>query len=210
MKFILPKIYPITDRTLSELTHEEQTVRLIDGGASLIQLRDKTASSRSFYEDALMSVRAAKNTGVRVVINDRIDIALMTGADGVHIGQDDLPPDAARNLLAPDAIVGFSTHSAEQARLAVNRWTLDYIAIGPIFPTDTKYDAETLVGLDILHEARLAVGNVPLIAIGGINSSNLMSVFAAGADSAAVISELYQGYDIAETYRGLTNIATAV
>src|SRR5438105_15898425 len=115
MSFELPKLYPITDRRLSGLSHAEQVARLSDGGARVVQLREKNLSPREFYREAEEALRVARERGVRLVINDRADIALALGADGVHLGQDDVPPDAARALLGDKAIIGFSTHSVEQA-----------------------------------------------------------------------------------------------
>lgn len=187
--FTLPKIYPITDTRISDISHVEQVRKLIAGGAELIQLRDKHASPREFYEQAIECVRIAHERGVRIIINDRADIALAAKADGVHLGQDDTPPEKARVLLGDNAIIGFSTHSVEQAKLAA-RLPIDYIAIGPIFATSTKENHDQIVGLDGLKEVKEAVGNVPLVAIGGIDESNLHEVFAAGADSAAMIGAI--------------------
>src|SRR5688572_28055033 len=111
----LPKLYPITDTRLSKLSHAEQVERLAAGGATLIQLREKTASPRDFYEAALAAMKIARALSVRIIINDRVDIAVAVGADGVHLGQQDLPPDRARPLLSSEAIVGFSTHNLKQA-----------------------------------------------------------------------------------------------
>ena len=187
MKFALPKIYPITDTTLSGLSHADQVRHLIDGGATVIQLRDKSASSAEFYKAASEVVALARDSEARIIINDRVDIALAAGADGVHLGQDDLPPEHARKILGPDAIIGFSTHSVEQAQAAV-ALPIDYIAIGPVFSTSTKIGAEPTVGLDGLRSVRREIGAFPLVAIGGINRENLMSVLEAGANSAAMIS----------------------
>ncbi|HUR97401.1 MAG TPA: thiamine phosphate synthase, partial [Pyrinomonadaceae bacterium] len=115
MKITVPKIYPITDTRISGLSHLEQVRRLISGGASLIQLRDKTAAAGEFYRTAFEAIDYAHQHGAKIIINDRADVALAAGADGVHLGQDDLSPDHARDLLGPSAIIGFSTHSAEQA-----------------------------------------------------------------------------------------------
>lgn len=204
LKFTLAKIYPITDRSLSGLSHSRQTEKLIDGGASLIQLRDKYAASRDFYEDALSAVRIAKDREVRIIINDRVDIALMAGAHGVHLGQDDVPPEEARSLLGDDAIIGYSTHNVAQAHLAATSAMVDYIAFGPIFPTFSKSDPEPIVGIVGLREAREAVGRIPLVAIGGINAENISAVIAAGADSAAMIGELYRDKtDISSRFKEL-------
>ena len=189
MKFTLPKIYPITDTRISGLSHAEQVRRLIAGGARFIQLREKDASAGEFYDAAIESIAVAREHGATIIINDRVDIALACGADGVHLGQDDLPPDEARRIVGPDSLVGFSTHSVEQAIAAI-RLPVDYIAIGPIFGTTTKENPDPVVGLDGLAAVREAVGDFPVVAIGGITRSNAGSVFDAGANSVAIISDL--------------------
>lgn len=185
----LPRIYPITDVGISGLSHSEQVEKLIAGGAGFIQLRDKQSSSREFFTEAERAILAARQHGVRVVINDRVDIALTLRSDGVHLGQDDLPPEKAREILGERAIIGLSTHSSEQVRAAL-KLPIDYIAFGPIFPTRSKKRADDLVGLAGLSHVRDIAGHMPLVAIGGINAENLSSVFAAGADSAAIIGAI--------------------
>lgn len=203
----LPRVYPITDRKLSGLSHSEQVRRLAAAGASLIQLREKHLSAGEFYEEAVKAVAAAREAGVILLINDRVDIAKMAGADGVHLGQDDLPPAAARRLLGDDAIIGLSTHSLVEAIAAANE-PVDYIAFGPIFPTDTKSDTEPVVGLGQLAEIRNALPNVPLVAIGGINAANVAAVIEAGADTAAVISSaVARGENIAQNLALLNTAA---
>lgn len=189
MNLKLPYIYPITDTSLSGVSHREQIEKLIAGGATLIQLRDKTASPRDFYAAAEAVLKIARPRAVRIIINDRVDIAFALKADGVHLGQDDLPPENARSILGLDAIIGFSTHSVEQARGGA-QLPVDYIAIGPIFSTNTKTNPDVVVGLAGLRAVRKAVGDFPLIAIGGINGAKVLSVLDAGADSAAIISAL--------------------
>ncbi len=189
MRLSLPKIYPITDTRLSGLSHVEQFQRLITGGATLIQLRDKHAAPRDFYEQAVECVRIARESGVRIIINDRADIALAAKADGVHLGQDDMPPSKARVLLGENAVIGFSTHSVEQAKRAVG-FPIDYLAIGPIFATTTKKNPDPIVGFDGLRALKAAIGSLPVVAIGGINETNVHSVFDAGADSVAIVSSI--------------------
>ena len=189
MKFELPKLYPITDARLSGLTHAEQVAHLSAGGATLVQLREKHLSPREFYAEAEAALRVSRERGVHLIINDRVDIALALHADGVHLGQDDLAPEAARRLLGEDAIIGLSTHNVEQAREAA-RQPVDYIAIGPIYATSTKENPDPVVGLEGLRRVREAVGDKPLVAIGGINEENARHVIEAGADSIAVISLL--------------------
>jgi thiamine-phosphate pyrophosphorylase len=185
----LPRIYPLTDVQLSGLSHAEQVELLSHGGASLIQLREKSLAPREFYEQAKAAVAVATRNRVQLLINDRVDLALAAGAHGVHLGQDDMPPDAARKLLGPNAVIGYSTHNVEQA-IAATKLSIDYLAVGPIFATTTKSDTAPVLGLEGLRAARRAIGAFPLVGIGGITQSNAREVIDAGADSVAVISAL--------------------
>ncbi len=189
MTFKLPTIYPITDRQISGLTHLEQARRLGDGGARLIQLREKVVSSREFFDTAVQTIEYAIGYRISIIINDRVDIALATNAAGVHLGQDDMPPEKARALLGDQAIIGYSTHTLEQARHAATL-PVNYIAIGPIFTTRTKVDPDAVVGLDGVRRVREAIGDIPLVAIGGIDIDNAEGVLSAGADSVAMISAI--------------------
>ena len=189
MRFRLPRVYPLTDVQLSGLSHAEQVRLLSLGGAGLIQLREKRLPALHFYEHAKAAVAVAKESGAQVIINDRVDVALAAAAHGVHLGQDDMPPEAARRLLGEEAIIGYSTHNIEQAQQALIL-PIDYIAIGPIFETSTKSDTSPTLGLEGLRAVRDAVGDIPLVAIGGISHANAREVIEAGADSAAVISAL--------------------
>ena len=198
MTFSLPKIYPITDVSITDLSHLEQTKRLVAGGAKIIQLREKTASPAEFYEAAQAVMLFARKRNVKIIINDRVDIALAVGADGVHLGQNDLPPDQARKILGEKAIIGFSTHNIEQALEAV-KLPINYLAIGPIFATNTKENPDTIVGIEGLSKVREAIGDFPLVAIGGINFENARDILANGADSIAVISAILKpASDISE------------
>ena len=179
----------MTDVQLSGLSHAEQVRLLSRGGATLVQLREKQMSPKEFYEQAKAAVAVAAQCGVQLIINDRVDLALAVGANGVHLGQDDMPADAARKLLGEQAILGFSTHNVEQA-IEASKLPIDYLAIGPIFATRTKRDTAPVLGLDGLRTVRQAVGDFPLVAIGGITSSNARDVIEAGANSVAVISAL--------------------
>lgn len=153
MSFSLPRLYPITDTLISGLSHGKQVELLAAGGASLIQLREKRASPREFYRAAMEAMSVARRLGVQIIINDRVDIAIAVNADGVHLGQDDLPPDRARRLLGETRIIGFSTHVLEQA-LAADVAPIDYLAIGPIFQTSTKDNPDAVVGLETVSEVR--------------------------------------------------------
>jgi thiamine-phosphate pyrophosphorylase len=186
----LPKLYPITDARLSGLSHAEQLARLSDGGATFIQLREKHLSPREFYHETEAALDIARERGVRLIVNDRADIALALGADGLHLGQHDLDPVAARRLLGTNFIIGYSTHTVAQAVEAA-RLPLDYIAIGPIFDTRTKENPDPAIGLDGLRRVRAAIDpSIPLVAIGGITQSNARATLDAGATSLALISAL--------------------
>lgn len=187
--FRLPRVYPLTDVQLSGLSHAEQVRLLSRGGATLVQLREKEMSPKEFYEQAQAAVAMADQCGAWLIINDRVDVALAVGANGVHLGQDDLPPEAARKLLGEQAIVGYSTHNVEQA-IEASKLPIDYLAIGPIFATATKGDTAPVFGLAGLRAVRQAIGDFPLVAIGGITPANAPDVIDAGADSVAVISAL--------------------
>lgn len=184
------RLYPLTDRSLSGLSHAEQVLQLSEGGALLVQLREKVLPPREFYLAAEAAMRVARERGVKIIINDRVDIALALAADGVHLGQGDLSAEAARRILGPGAIIGFSTHDPEQARLAA-QMPVDYLAIGPIFATSTKLASHPSVGLNGLRVVRQAVGTIPLVAIGGITLENSQAVLDAGADAIAVVSDLW-------------------
>ena len=189
MRFNLPKIYPITDTALSSLSHAEQVKRLIAGGATLIQLREKNNSVRAFSADASEAIRIAHSAGASIIINDRVDVALALGADGVHLGQADIPVTAARRLLGNDAIIGFSTHNIHQVSAALDL-PIDYLAFGPVFPTQSKHNPDPVAGLDGLGLIKSISGRLPVVAIGGIDESNVVKVLSAGADSAAIISAI--------------------
>ena len=189
MSLDLPKIYPITDTRLSGLSHAQQVARLIKGGASLIQLRDKDAAPQEFYHEAAAALQIARDHNARLIINDRVDIALALKADGVHLGQTDLPVEAARKLLGRDAIIGFSTHNLQQAKSAT-AMPVDYIAFGPVFQTSSKENPDPVAGLSALREVRAIAGSLPLVAIGGITAASALDVLRAGADALAIIAEL--------------------
>ena len=201
--FRLPRVYPITDTQISGLSHAEQVALFAAGGATLVQLRDKHASGSQFYEQARAALAVAAERGVRLVINDRVDVALALGGLDVHLGRDDLPSEAARRLLGDDAVIGFSTHNVEQA-IEAAAWPIDYLAVGPVFTTSTKENPDPVVGLEGLRVVREATGSLPLVAIGGVTPANAGTVIEAGADSVAMISGLWRGRgDVSSTIRGL-------
>jgi thiamine-phosphate pyrophosphorylase len=184
------RTYPITDRLLSGLSLAEQVAEFAKRGMTLVQLRDKNLSPDEFYREAEQAMLVARHHGIKIIINDRVDIALAVGADGVHLGQDDLPVEAARHLVGENVILGYSTHNLAQAQQAA-RLPIDYLAIGPVFPTSTKDSSNPVVGLTGLSAVRQAVPEIPMVAIGGIDAANRESVIAAGADAVAIISDLW-------------------
>jgi thiamine-phosphate pyrophosphorylase len=185
----IPKLYAITDRQWSNCAHEEIVRMLLDGGARFIQLRDKEASGRELLEQAMACLKLTREAGATLIINDRVDVALTAGADGVHLGQDDLSVAEAREILGEDKIIGVSTHSIAQFRAALQT-SANYIAVGPVYPTKTKENPAAVVGLKLIREAR-ELTDRPLVAIGGISHRRAPKVIEAGADCVAVISALY-------------------
>jgi thiamine-phosphate pyrophosphorylase len=194
----IPKLYAITHAG-GGLSHVAQVERFAAAGVRLIQIRDKRAHGRELYEITVAALKAAEPHGTRIVVNDRIDVAVAASAHGVHLGQDDLPAAVAREMLGPWGILGVSTHSAEQAAEAA-RLPVDYVAIGPIFHTATKDNAEPVVGLKGVAAAR-AVVTKSLVAIGGITLDTAHSVLEAGADAVAVVSDLRVGPTLEERVR---------
>jgi thiamine-phosphate pyrophosphorylase len=167
---------------------------VLDGGATLIQLRAKQLSSAAFLDLADAAVRLAHSYHASVIVNDRADIALMSAAAGVHVGQDDLPPSAARRLLGEEALIGFSTHSVAQVERAL-REPISYVAVGPVFGTRSKDTGYAAVGLELVGSAAQLTGPLPVVAIGGVTLENAPSVIEAGATAVAVISDLLVGND---------------
>ena len=189
---MLPRLYPILDIDLCRERRLEPLAVLaafLAGGARVVQLRDKTGSTAERLSRADAVVARARSAGARVIINDRADIARLSGADGVHVGQDDLSVEDARRIVGPGAIVGLSTHDDAQIDAAA-RTSATYIAVGPIYGTATKQTGYSARGLDLVRRA--AQMGRPVVAIGGITLDRAPEVLAAGAASVAVISELLQ------------------
>lgn len=196
-----PTLYVILDRAAAggrDLGTLLEAV--IAGGCRMVQLREKAWPSGRLWPLAERLRERCRQAGVTFIVNDRVDLALALAADGVHLGQDDLPPARARPLLRPGMILGLSTHSVDQARLA-HRAGADYVAVGSMFPTTTKPDFE-LVGPDLIRQVRGEI-RVPLIGIGGITADNLTEVVQAGADGVAVISAVGAAADPAAATRRL-------
>ena len=178
---MFPALYAILDASGGNGQDGSLGEMLAEAGVGLIQIRDKKASTRELYGASKKLAESLRSLGVRVIVNDRPDIAAMTGAGGVHVGQEDLPVEAARRICGNQSWVGVSTHNLEQFREA-NRTSADYIAVGPIFSTATKENPDPVVGLELLRTAR-QLTKKPLVAIGGITIESAESVFRAGADS---------------------------
>jgi thiamine-phosphate pyrophosphorylase len=171
----------------------------LDGGATFIQLRDKQSSSGAKLALADAAMAMARAAGARLVVNDRPDLARMAGADGVHVGQDDLPVEDARRIAGADALVGVSTHDETQIAAAAAT-SASYLAVGPIYATVSKDTGYTARGLDLLRHAARTAGR-PVVAIGGITLERAPEAIAAGAASVAVISDLLTGGDPAARVR---------
>jgi len=184
----------ITDRKVSGLSCEDMIHKVLMNGVRWIQFREKERSRRKIYEKAIKLRRLAKDYNAVFIINDSPDIAMCADADGVHLGQDDLPLKEARKIIGRNRIIGISTHSLEQATLA-EKDGADYIGFGPIFPTHTK-DAGKPKGIGTLCEVKKQV-KIPIVAIGGINLENVRSVLNTGVDAIAVASAILTG-DIEE------------
>ncbi|MBZ5536060.1 MAG: thiamine phosphate synthase [Acidobacteriia bacterium] len=196
----LEKLYAILDPSIrSDLSLLTIAGRLLEGGARWFQYRKKSAASGEMLADVTTLLRAARAMKARVVVNDRADVAWLAQAHGVHVGQSDLNVEQVRKILGPRKMVGISTHGLDQALAAANT-SATYIALGPIFPTNTKKDSEPVVGLEGLREVRKYI-TAPIVAIGGITADNAGDVIAAGADSVAVISDLLRAEDIAARTR---------
>ena len=178
----------------------------LDGGARFLQLRAKTLASGPLLDLAAAVTELAHAASALVIVNDRADIARLAGADGVHVGQEDLSPAAVRSILGAGAMVGLSTHTVDQVDRALNE-PVTYVAIGPVFGTTTKETGYERVGLEMVREAarRTRVRGLPLVAIGGITLETAPSVLAAGATSIAVIGDLLQSNDPAARVKAFLN-----
>jgi thiamine-phosphate pyrophosphorylase len=196
MQITLPPIYPITDKKLARrTTHLSIIKELVRGGAQLIQVRDKSTPLGELLRDLKNCVEFAQSKRVTLIINDRCDLALSCGAMGVHLGQEDLPPEAARGILGRNIIIGLSAHSIAQIRKSA-RLPIQYIGYGPVYATSTKEDALPATGLKNLARACKA-SRLPVVAIGGISLDRVREVLQAGAASAAVISALMTSKNLA-------------
>lgn len=195
-------LYVVTDEAISNgCSHAEIALEAVRGGADVVQLRDKKATGKKLLEAAQAIREITLDTGTAFIVNDRLDIALLANADGVHLGQDDLPISAVRALCPPGFLIGISVSTVAEAQQAQEAGA-DYLGPGPVFPTTSKDDAGPLCGLDVLSGMRAAV-RIPLVAIGGINLGNVQDVIHSGAEGVAVISAVLAQKDMAAACREL-------
>ncbi|PWM78848.1 MAG: thiamine phosphate synthase [Phascolarctobacterium sp.] len=199
------RVYLVTDTVyFNDSNVWNKLEAALAGGVTLVQYRDKTASSRTLYERALKMKVLCDKYRVPMLVDDRADIAFAVGAAGVHVGQDDLPPEQARRILGADAIIGVSAHNAEEARLA-EAASADYLGCGAVYATSTKKDTSVIgtEGLKAIHAATV----LPFVGIGGITLANYQSVLKAGADGAAIVSAILGAEDIKGTVQKFVQLS---
>jgi thiamine-phosphate pyrophosphorylase len=201
----LPRLYAIADASFGDPV--ELAEKLFAGGARFVQVRNKKGSSRQLIEQ-VERIQAIAPSDARVIVNDRIDVALLTGAAGVHLGQTDLSAASAREILGPDRLIGLSTHNLEQA-LEADELPLDYVGVGPVFATVSKDNPDPVLGIEKLAEICQAV-HKPVVAIGGITLNQARQVRTAGAHSIAVIRDLLAADDVAQRVREWAEILNSL
>jgi thiamine-phosphate pyrophosphorylase len=205
----LPPLYGITDpRGARGLRPEEAARLLADAGVRLVQIRDKRPSARERLASARAAVDLLSRSGALAIVNDRPDIALLARADGVHLGEDDLPASAARRVLGASAVVGVSTHSAADALRAMDDDAVSYVALGPIFATSSKESTHAPLGLGAIETAARGKRK-PLVVIGGIRPRDVGACLAAGADGVAMIAGLLDGDVVRNVEEALASAAGA-
>jgi thiamine-phosphate pyrophosphorylase len=198
-RLALPPLYVILDAALLPSDPIELTKKLLDAGARLFQYRNKTSSSRELLHASQALCLTVRQRGGTFLVNDRADIAHLAGANGVHLGQGDLSVSAARKIMGKDCLIGLSTHNVQQFKAAIESG-VDYVAIGPIFPTSGKQNPDPVVGIDFIRTVRKLTAK-PIVAIGGITLERTREVLDAGADSVAVISDILKAKNPADRAR---------
>lgn len=193
MRLVLPRFYVILDATLIPVRETACAQMLAESGVRLLQYRDKRAPAREQLRISRELAQFLCSVGVAFIVNDRPDVAHLAGASGVHLGQEDLGVEEARTLVGRTKWVGISTHDLEQFRSAIET-SADYIAVGPVFATQTKERADPVVGTELIRQVR-GLTDRPIVAIGGITLERAGEVLAAGADSIAVVSDVWQAPD---------------
>jgi thiamine-phosphate pyrophosphorylase len=214
MRLVLPRLYVILDSALLTIPIQDCALELAGAGVRLLQYRNKTASARELLSTSQSLAAALIPRDISFLVNDRPDVAVLAGASGVHVGQDDLGVEQARGLVGQEKWVGVSTHNIEQFQKAAET-SADYIAVGPIFATSSKANPDPVIGADFIRRVR-ALTDKPIVAIGGIKLENAASVVKAGADCVAVISDILTVADRGQRARqylellGAANHAAAV
>ena len=198
-------LYFITDSTLTKKSVIEDVKSAIKGGVKIIQYREKNASTKHMLEEANEIKKLCKKYNVIFIINDRIDIKLAVDADGIHLGQDDMPYEIARKLLGKNKIIGVTTHNVEES-VQAEKMGADYVGLSPIFSTNTKPDAGKACGTEMIKKVRKHV-KIPIVAIGGISESNISQVLRAGAMNIAIISAILAKDDVEKAVK---NFITAI
>lgn len=194
--FLAGGLYGITSEAHSlGRTNIEVVSAMLEAGIRVIQYREKEKKAGAMYAECQAIREMTRARGATFIVNDHVDLALLVDADGVHIGQEDLPPEAVRRLIGPERLLGLSTHSPEQARAAARSDLIDYIGVGPIYPTATKKDVCAPVGLTYLEYVARNL-DVPFVAIGGIKEHNIATVHRAGAAMIALVTEIVGAADI--------------
>lgn len=204
MSLVLPPLYVILDAALLTTSELEAAKKLTDAGARLFQYRNKRGSSRELLQGSSGLAAELAQCGALFFVNDRPDVAFLSGASGVHVGQKDLPVAESRSVLGHGKLLGISTHNLEQFRVAAAT-DADYIALGPIFDTDSKANPDPAVGTAMIREAR-KLSRKPIVAIGGITLDRAKEVMEAGADSVAVISDILRAADPGKRARQFLNL----
>lgn len=198
-------LYAVTDRRWSEgTTLYEQVEQALQGGVSTLQLREKNLSDEEFLKEAMEIKELCKKYNVPLIINDNVDVAIKCGADGVHVGQEDMEASKVREKVGPDMIIGVSAHNVEEARRAVSNGA-NYLGVGAVFSTSTKDDVDVL-SKETLKDICLSV-DVPVLAIGGINQDNILELKGTGVDGVAVVSAIFSSENIVETCKKLRKLS---
>ena len=206
-RLVLPRLYVILDAALLTISETECAEKLAAAGVRLLQYRNKRASARELFESSKRLSALLMPQGVTFVVNDRADVALAAEAGGVHVGQEDLGAEAARSVIGDGKLLGVSTHNLEQFKQAAAT-SADYVAVGPVFSTSTKANPDPVVGIELIRQVR-SLTDKPIVAIGGITLERAAEVIRAGADSAAVISDILLAPDAGKRARQYVELLEA-
>ena len=191
-RLVLPRLYVILDAALLTVPETECAQKLVDAGVRLLQYRNKGASARELFECSKRLSSLIVPQGVTFIVNDRADVARAAEASGVHVGQEDLRAEAARSVIGTGKLLGVSTHNLDQFKDAAT--SADYVAVGPVFSTSTKANPDPVVGIEFIRRVRILTDK-PIVAIGGITLNRAAEVIRAGADSVAVVSDIFLAPD---------------